>query len=413
MRVIHINNSDNYGGAARVAFRIHHCLSNAGVDSRMWVNYAATCDWTVEGPVSVLQKAMIYIRPHLVSPLRNALRTHNQNMHSPAVLPSRWVRRINESDADIVHLHWVQDEMLSIADIGRIKKPIVWTLHDMWAFCGAEHYTDEFRWREGYHQNNRPQYESGLDLNRWVWKRKCKHWKKPMHIVTSSRWLAGCAQESALMRDWPVSVIQNPIETEQWSPIEQSLARELLGLPKDVPLLLFGAMGGTKDPRKGFDLLLASLEQLRNKAQIRELELVVFGQCAPKNIPDLGFPVHYTGHLHDVLSLRALYSAADAFVLPSRLDNLPSTGIESLACGTAVIAFNIGGIPDMIKHKQNGYIARAFDTLDLSNGIKWVLTKRKISHINNSVRESSVDKFAYATVASAYKEVYSNALTSV
>ncbi|MRH79072.1 glycosyltransferase [Spiribacter sp. C176] len=410
MKVIHLNHSDISGGAARAAYRIHHSLGDAGVDSLMWVNKAKAGDWTVEGPASKVSKALAAVRSHSVRPLVNTLKTGNPIIHSPAILPSQWVKRINASDADIVHLHWVQGEMLSIADIGRIQKPIGWTLHDMWAFCGAEHYTEDHRWREGYRRDNRPSHESGFDLNHWTWQRKRKHWQQPMHIVTPSQWLADCVRKSALMRDWPVSVVANPVDTERWKPLEQSLARELLGLPADVPLLLFGAMGGGRDPRKGFDLLLQALEHLRDDTRAQGMELVIFGQRAPQSPPNLGFPIHYTGHLHDDLSLRALYSAADAMVTPSRQDNLPNTGVEAHACATPVIAFHIGGLPDIVEHQRTGYLAKAFDTEDLAHGIAWVLAQRATGPIGGllgqQARERAEARFAAPVVAAQYRAVY-------
>jgi glycosyltransferase involved in cell wall biosynthesis len=400
MKVINLNHSDISGGAALAAYRIHHALRDAGLDSTMWVNVAVAGDWTVEGPASKWGKALGRVRPQVGGLLRKALRTDNPIIHSPAILSSNWVKRVNASDADVVHLHWVQGEMLSIADIGRIEKPIVWTLHDMWAFCGAEHYTEEFRWREGYRRGNRPAYESGFDLNRWTWERKRKHWKRPMQIVTPSRWLADCVRESALMRDWPVSVIPNCLDTERWEPMEQALARELLGLPADLPLLLFGAMGGGRDPRKGFDLLTAALGNLRG--EIPGLELVVFGQLAPHHPPDLDFPIHYTGHLHDDLSLRVLYSAADAMVVPSRQEAFGQTASEAQACGTPVVAFDIGGLPDIVEHQRTGYLAQAFETEDLAAGIQWVLGE----NLRKQCRERAVARFSNTVVAEQYRAVY-------
>jgi glycosyltransferase involved in cell wall biosynthesis len=411
MRGIHLSHSDISGGAARAAYRIHHALRSSGVDSSMWVNKESAGDWTVRGPSSSFEKAMAVMRPHAASSLVKALRTGNPIIHSPEVLRSRWVKRINGSDADVVHLHWVQGEMLSIADIGRIRKPIVWTLHDMWAFCGAEHYTEDSRWREGYHPDNRPLHEWGFDLNRWTWNRKRKHWQQPMQIVTPSRWLGDCVRESVLMRDWPVTVIPNPIDTDRWQPLPQTLARELLGLPADVPLLLFGAMGGGRDPRKGFDLLQAALQHLRDAPEGKGVELVVFGQLAPKSSPDLGFPIHYTGHLHDDLSLRALYSAADTLVLPSRQDNLPNTGVESLACGTPVVAFDVCGLLDIVAHQRTGYLAEAFDTDDLASGIQWVLAdSRRYDQISANARSDAVARFASLVVASQYQRVCETAI---
>jgi len=408
MKVIHLNHSDINGGAARAAYRIHHALRASGVDSRMWVNRAAAGDWTVEGPNSNREKLMAAFRPLLARPMIGALKTRNLISHSPAVYPSSWVRRINSSDADLVHLHWVQGEMLSIADIGRIKKPIVWTLHDMWAFCGAEHYTEELRWREGYRRNNRPSYEFGFDLNRWTWLRKLKHWKQPMHIVTPSQWLGNCVRESALMRDWPLDVISYPIDIERWKPISQSVARRLLGLPQETPLLLYGAMGGGRDPRKGYDLLLSALSHLRGK--IPNLELVVFGQLAPPSSSNYDLPIHYTGHLHDDVSLRLLYSAVDVFALPSRQDNLPLTCMESLSCGTPVVAFNNSGPTSMIEHMKTGYLSQAFDTLDFATGIRWVFEHLDLSDLRNSARRYAEDNFNPIRISNQYCSVYDKVL---
>jgi glycosyltransferase involved in cell wall biosynthesis len=344
----------------------------------------------------------------MVSPLVKTLKTGNPIIHSPGLLPSQWVKRINASDADIVHLHWFQGEMLSISDIGRIHKPIAWTLHDMWAFCGAEHYTEDDRWREGYLGNNRPAYESGFDLNRWSWHRKRKHWQHPMHIITPSQWLADCTRQSALMRDWPVDVVSYPIDIDIWSPIEKKLARKLLGLPQDVPLLLFGAMGGGRDPRKGFDLLINALGEI-NK-QISSLELVVFGQLEPESKPDLGFPIHFTGHLYDDISLRVLYSAADVFALPSRQDNFPLTCMESLACGTPVVAFNISGPPSMIEHKKTGYLADAFDSKDFANGIRYLVQNPAREEFRKSARAYAERCFSPRIVANKYLDIYERIL---
>jgi glycosyltransferase involved in cell wall biosynthesis len=409
MKVLQLSFSDINGGAARAAYRIHHAVRAAGLDSTMLVSVAESGDWTVAGPGSRFARTMARIRPHAAMFHRALLRTGNPVIHSPGVVPSGWPRRLNGSDADVIHLHWVAGEMLSIRDIGRLKKPGVWTLHDMWAFCGAEHYTDDHRWQEGYRRDNRPGYESGFDLNRWTSNRKRKHWRRSMHIVTPSSWLADCVRESALMRDWPVRVVPNPIDTDRWKPLDQGLARSLLGLPAEVPLVLFGAMGGGRDPRKGFDLLLEGLERLRT-GRNHDLHLVVFGQVAARQPPDLGFPIHYTGHLHDDLSLRVLYSAADLLVVPSRLDNLPNTGVEAQACGTPVVAFNTGGLPDIVDHLRTGFLATAFDAAELAKGIRWVLDNSRSENLRANARVRAVSRFSYPVVARQYVEVYAQAM---
>jgi glycosyltransferase involved in cell wall biosynthesis len=226
-----------------------------------------------------------------------------------------------------------------------------------------------------------------------------------MHIVAPSQWLAECARKSKLMQGWPVSVVNNALDTEVWRPVDKAHARALFGLPKDVPLLLFGALGGTADPRKGFDLLLAALENLRGK--IDELELVVFGQLAPKELIDFGFPVRYVGRLHDDLTLAILYSAVDVMVVPSRQEAFGQTASEAHACGTPVVAFDSGGLTDIVKHLQTGYLAMPFDPASLAEGIIWVLSDRA-RHASLSVtsRQRALDRFSYPVVAEQYRKIY-------
>jgi len=407
VNILNLSFSDFSGGAHRAAFRIHQSLRYVDVESRMWVNKTTSGDWTVSGPTTRVAKALSMIRGEVVKPFTNTLKTANPIIHSPSILPSQWVKRINASDANIVHLHWVQCEMLSIADIARIRKPIVWTLHDMWAFCGAEHFAWDNRWRDGYRRDNRPAHESGFDLNRYTWQRKRKHWRRPLQIVCPSQWLADYVSTSALMHEWPVAVVPNPIDTDCWQPIDQPLARKLLGLPQDCSLLLFGALGGGSDHRKGFDLLLAALAHLRSEPRLQNLQLVVFGQLAPQAPPQLGFPVHYTGHLHDDLSLRALYSAADAFVLPSRQDNLPNTGLEAHACGTPVVAFNTGGLPDIVADRVTGALAEPFEPASLAAAIRWVLEEPNRRHqLSTAARSRAERLWAPARIAGLYADIY-------
>lgn len=403
--VLQISYSDSNGGAYRATYRLHRALLDAGIESRMLTRTASLGDWTVSG----LHGSKAVLTDHLRRGVGRALGrlqpSPQPGVRSVAALPSQWPQRINSLDADLVHLHWINNEMLSIGDIARIRKPLAWTLHDMWAFCGAEHYTDDTRWKSGYCAHNRSNRAGGLDIDRWVWTRKCRSWQRPIDIITPSRWLADCVRDSRLMRDWPTTVIPNAIDTGSWAPVDKRLARGLLQLPVDVPLVAFGALGGAADPRKGFDLLQAALPLLRRT--LPELQLVVFGQMTPRQPPDMGFPTHYSGHLHDDLSLRLLYSAVDAFVIPSRQDNLPNTGLEALACATPVVAFDTGGLPDIVQHQYNGFLAEAFLPESLAAGLEWVLTdQQRHGCLCQQARDSAVQRFSPALVARLHQEAY-------
>jgi glycosyltransferase involved in cell wall biosynthesis len=409
LKVLCINFSDIAGGAARAAYRLHQALRAEGVDSMMEVVKATSGDWTVSSPGGSLFKLGTYVRPQIAALARSLMKTDRPSPMSPSVLPSCWPDMINKSNADIVQLHWLCAEMLSVEDIGRIQKPVVWTFHDMWPFCGAEHVSSDNRWREGYTATNRPTHERGFDLNRWVWNRKRKAWKKPSQIVTPSHWLAECVRQSALMGEWPVTSIPNAIDTETWQPIDRAVTRKMMGLPQEAKLIAFGAMSDGQAHHKGFDLLLAALGHLRG--QLSGLEIIIFGQSRPKVVPDLGFPIRYTGQLHDDLSLRVLYSAADALVIPSRIDNLPNTGVEALACGTPIVAFDTCGLSDIVSHQRTGWLAKAFDVADLAEGIKWVLDEQ--AHHGNLpkfAREHAMRRFSYPVIANQYRALYERVL---
>ena len=409
MNVAIVNQTDIIGGAARAAYRIHHALREYGVNSRMFVDRSTSGDSTVIKPVDFVKKAEGFIRPQLDRVIVNSLMsTGNRSLHSVSVLPSGWPKRLNVSDIDLVNLHWVAGGMMSIGDIAKIKKPVVWTLHDMWPFCGTEHYADGDRWASGYDRCNRPKADSGFDLDRWAWKQKIKLWKNSnFSIICPSNWMAKVAKKSILFERSLIQVIPNAIDTNVWRPINRLLAREILGLPCDKRLVLFGALGAGADHRKGFDLLMKSIEILDNKDL--NYELVVFGGLRPEKPLPTKCKVHYCGALHDDISLSLLYSAVDVFVIPSRMDNLPNTGIEAQACGTPVVAFDVGGLGDIVQHGVTGYLAAEDDVADLSKGIEWV-----INHSDDKLRDESrmeaVKKWSPGVVAKQYHDLYAKVM---
>jgi glycosyltransferase involved in cell wall biosynthesis len=433
LKILHVNASDIGGGAARAAYRIHRSLvehgAAHGLSSQMRVISSLSDDPTViSGPPIGQSPIWRRLQPRLAQQARRGFRTGNPTLHSiawPATgMGAELQHRHRQGQADLAHLHWLGDGTLSIEEIGRLLMPLVWTMHDQWAFCGAEHYTSpplpgksassDERFAAGYSPASRPAHEAGPDLNRRTWLRKRRAWRRPIHIVCPSHWLADCARRSTLMGEWPITVIPNPIDLTVWAPCDQAQARALLGLPADRPLVLFGAIGGSADPRKGADLLLEALQRLRSQVAgtpLEQLELVVFGQSRPAQPPDLGFPIHYSGPLHDDLSLRLLYAAADVFVIPSRQDNLPNTGLEAHACGTPVVAFATGGLVDIVDHHVTGALAEPFDPLSLAAAIRWVLEDpQRRRQLGAAARQRAERLWDPPRVAGLYAEVYGQAL---
>ncbi|MCP5272937.1 MAG: glycosyltransferase [Burkholderiaceae bacterium] len=406
MQVAHLSYSDLDGGAARAAWRLHRALREAGADSRMWVHRRQSDDWAVQGPDTLGARLKTEVRILAGHTLSRVLGGDRPALPTLAALPSGLPARARRQGADLLHLHWIGGEVASVGEIGRLAAPAVWTLHDLWPFCGAEHYPDGERWQPGYTRANRPAGEPGWDVDRWVWARKRRHWRRPLQLVAPSRWMAGRAAASALMGGWPCRVIPNAIDIERWAPVDAAPARRLLGLPPDVPLLLFGASGGGSDPRKGFDLLAEALGRLRAAGTHPRLELAVFGQGPPRQPPVLSHPVHWLGRLQDDASLRLCYAAADAFVLPSRQDNLPNTGVEALACGTPVVAFDVGGLPDLVDPGRTGHLARPGDTDDLARGIAWALDPARQPALRAQCRAKAVATFSAPEVARQHLALY-------
>lgn len=417
MKILHISTTTDHGGAARASYRLHKSLLENGLNSQMRVLHSSTVDPTVHaGSFRHLKHRLIDKLKHRMLE-RSQLGWHTDNpiLHTFGQSSARLVEELNNSDADILHLHWISG-MLSVEDIGRLRKPIVWTLHDMWAFCGGEHYApddEQARFRVGYRPDNRPAGERGPDLNRRTWQAKQRAWSNQRFtLVSPSHWLAACVRDSALLGKHPVHVVPNPIETDYpWRPLPQEVARAALDLPKAAKLILMGADGGVRDPRKGGDLLRAAVARVTEQTQGIDVRLVIYGQDAASNRESWPCPVHWLGTVRDDRVLALAYSAADVMVVPSRQDNLPYTAVEAQACGTPVVAFDIGGLPDIVKHGQTGWLAKPFDSVSLASGITKILIDSSMEdYYRINSRNRALEKFTPHFAAKKYIEIYENLL---
>jgi glycosyltransferase involved in cell wall biosynthesis len=412
MKILIVNTYDILGGAARAAYRLHRSLLSAGIDSKMLVQTKKSDDYTVIPVYGInkIGKFISLIRPTLDQIPLKFYKNRIKTPFSPAWLPfSKVVEKINEINPDIVHLHWISGGMIKIEDLAKINKPIVWTLHDNWAFTGGCH----IKWNcERYTDSCGACPVLGsdkeYDLSKKGWIRKNKVFKKiNMVIVSPSKWLYDCSKKSSLLKDKIHKVIPNPIDVDLFKPVDKSISRKIWNLPRDKKLIAFGAVSATNDINKGFKELSEALYKITDK---KNIELVVFGSSKPKNPPDFGFKTHYLGHLHDDISLIILYNAVDVTIVPSLQENLANTIMESLVCGTPVVAFNVGGNSDMIEHLKNGYLAKPFDTDDLRNGIEWVLNTVNYDELCKNAREKILREFDSKIVAKKYIELYEEVL---
>jgi glycosyltransferase involved in cell wall biosynthesis len=416
MNVLLVSNADRLGGAARAAYRLHQGLQQAKVNSHLAVQIKSSSDPSVTATYSPFGTGQV------ISGMRLALdalplKAYPQRSKDFSLqwVPNRTVPP-NPIVPDIVNLHWTNFGYRSIESAAQFRQPIVWTLHDMWAFTGGCHYAATCdRYQQSCGRCPQLGSDRDWDLSRWVWQRKAKIWKQlDLTIVAPSRWLADCARSSSLFNDVPIEWIPHGIDVQVYQPIDQRIARSLLQLPQDRRLILLGAYGGIADQRKGFHLLQPALEQLANQWS-EQADLVVFGSSAPQQSIDLGFKIHYLGTLQDDVSLALVYAAADLFVAPSVQDNLPNTVLEAMACGTPCVAFKIGGMPDLIQHRWNGYLAEPFQLDDLAQGLSWVLEQISnpeptVRLLGSRCRETVLQNFQQDLQAKRYIKLFEQCL---
>jgi glycosyltransferase involved in cell wall biosynthesis len=417
MKITIVNTSDIRGGAAIAALRLFKTIRKTFPETLMLVREKLGSERGVIGlNRSFWKKIFIKTRFYLeiFSFMFRAESRERWFAFSTAAFGQDIVRRQEILNADIIHLHWINNGFLTPATIKKLVetgKPLVWSLHDMWAFTGGCHYPGTC---EKFMKNcgNCPflKSPSEKDLSYRIHNQKLKSYAEGnISFIAVSNWMAENARKSSLIGNRRIEVIPNPIDTDIYKPGVKSEIREKLGLPRDKFLIISGA-ANLNDKRKGFAFLLQALHEMKEKRPdiSEKFGLITFGKSsAVVNTP---IPVYPQAYLKDDYSIAKLYQAADVFVLPTLEDNLPSTVMESLSCGTPVVAFNTGGIPDMVDHLQNGYLAELKNTGELANGIHWVEKHSDLSLLHNTCRKKVVENFSNEVVSAKYIEFYRSML---
>jgi glycosyltransferase involved in cell wall biosynthesis len=406
MKILHFNQRDD-GGAGRAMLRLHQGLRAENIESFAFVQVKTSDDEYISVPESLLGKlsAKLKLGEHIAHIPLKFYKNRTEVHFSPSMAPDDLISVVERVNPDIVHLHWINHGFLRIETLKKFKRPIVWTLHDMWPFTGGCHYSNDCtRYTQGCGSCPVLGSTQMNDLSQKIWKRKNSAWQDvDLTIAAPSNWMADCARESSLFRDRRIEVIPNGINISDFKPINRQTARQLMNLPADKHLVLFGA-ANVQDLRKGMHLLMPALHQLHSNGMRDKVELLVFGGAA--QLEDVDFKVNYLGRLTDNISLSLAYSAADVFIAPSLEDNLPNTLVESLACGTPGVAFNIGGIPDIIDHMHNGYLAKPFEPESLAEGIKWVLQSGQTQPLALNSHQKAERTFELATQSRHYITLY-------
>lgn len=400
MKVLLVSSYRSKGGAARAASRLTDALTAAGVE----VEYRSI----YPQQMNTWQK-LHYLARVAYDRVPALLVARKRSMFSSGALANdSLINSINESDADLLHLHWVNGGGLSVDDLHRINKPIVWTLHDMWGFTGGCHYDAGCNgFVSGCGRCPLLKSDNPADLSAMGSEQKTRAYAQVenLTIVGLSSWMVESAQKSTAMRGLAIKKLPNPINVDVFRPEDRSLTRARLGVSPTTRLVAFGAVAAVGDERKGFNKLLSALCLLKEQGNL-DIELAVFGGSGSEHSQNTFYKTHYFGHITCDEELRDLYSAADVMVVPSLQEAFGQTATEAMACGTPVVAFGATGLLDIIDHMQNGYLASPFKVSSLAEGIAWILTSDNTDRLRNQARAKAVAEFSYDRVADLYLSLY-------
>lgn len=413
MKILHINLSDRIGGAPIAMHRIHVELRRQGVDSHILSSSLSSPDIAktndeIHQIASGIGRVVFQLKYRLSRQLTKLQNDPSSFYCSTNLFRNNLVSRINEINPDIVNLHWVGADILRIEDLPKIKQPIVWTLMDMWPFCGAEHYDFTNRSTVGYTKESRDSRATGFDWNRHTWRRKMKSWKDiSLTTISPSTWIQQRCMDSALWKgrdDCQHTVIPFGLDVDTFKPRDKAVCRQKHKLQGDKPLLLFGA-DNIASPMKGMSWLIEALQSLNSDGLPFRIAFFGRGQISKH----LGSSIEHVGlgKIDSPETLSEIYNCADLMLVPSRLESFGQTASEAQACGIPVVSFDASGLKDIVVHKKTGYRAQCYETTDLANGIRWCLSdedRRIQMGVTASQRAHKI--FDRTVVARQYIDVY-------
>lgn len=421
LKVVHLNTYDGNGGAGRACLRLSHALTRNGVNSKVLVFYKFGNDPVV---VNLSQRVFAKLRAIFnIMAERYLARIFVKALKTPFSL--QWfgrsvLNRCELRDADVIHIHWINHGFLSpkvLAELAELEKPVVWTFHDSNAFTGGCHVRYGC---EHFHRQcgNCPllRFSGKDDISRRNWLAKQKAYSElNFHVIAPSNWMAGSVKQSSLLGLRATTVIPNTIETDVFKPYVKAEAKKILKIPAHHFVIMSGFMPSKNDKHKGTQYLIEALNELAARPEIPNelIELVIFGNKDENNMPQFPFKTTFLGTIDKDEHLAKCYAAADAFVTPSLEDNLPNTVMESLACATPVIAFTTGGIPDMVQHLSNGYLAKYESATDLADGIEWLFLHENKEAIQKEARRTILKHFAPEVIATKHEELYQSLLNAM
>ena len=417
MRVLIVNTSERAGGAAVAAGRLLEALNNNGVKAKMLVRDKTTDNLMVSTLPQTWRLHWHFLWERICIWWHMRLKRQHLFEIDIANVGTDITQLAEFQEADVIHLHWINQGMLSLRDIRRILdsgKPVVWTMHDIWPATAICHLTMDCRQFESRCRDCRllPGGGGANDLAARVWRRKQQMLAgRRVTFVTCSQWLCSEARRSALLSGQDICAIPNPIDTHRYRPADKRAARQATGLPLEGRIILFASQRVT-NPNKGMAYLTEACRLMASMHPecSKTTTIAILGGHAEEIAGRLPFPTLALGYVNDEQRIAAVYNAADVFVLPSLSENLPNTIMEAMACGVPSVAFRVGGIPEMIDHGRNGYVANFRDAADLANGMHYVLYEADRQALRDNCLQKVATQYSQQSIAKQYVEVYERAL---
>lgn len=397
MRVLHINGTA-YGGAANFVIELHEQLINEKIDSYVYLPKNRNVRKLIK-PSSFFFKFNFILKIFLKKIFNKFILKSNQTITLGIFKSFEIEKIIKKVNPDIIHLHWIGNEFISIKEILKIKIPIVWTLHDMWAFLPFDHYKIEKSPKRNILSKKFEDY-----VNNYFLQKKRKLIKKKLKLIPTSSWMKTKLIESKIFFNKQIYKIPCAIDFKNWYSEDKNLSRNLLSIKGNKKIIFFIAMGGNNS-RKGLDLLVQSLKLVNF-----DYQLIVAGDQFPKYLDE--DKVIFFDNPKDLVTRRLLYSVSDVLAVPSRQESFGLVALEASACNTPSIIFEDNGLSEIIVHKKNGYIAKKDDIEDYANGINWLLTnldKKKFDLFN--IRSFVKKKFDIDMISKEYLKVYEDLIS--
>lgn len=413
MKVLIVNTFERRGGAAVAANRLTVALRHQGVSATMLVRSKISKAHYVVGLDDSFLDIARFVWERLCIMLLNRFNKKDLFAVSLANTGVDITKLPEFKEADIIHLHWINQGMISLKGVRKIMssgKPVIWTMHDMWPCTGICHHArecDRFTAECGHCPFIRDG-KSAKDISYINLKRKKKICaKSKIAFIACSRWLLGKAQASTLLKDHDVISIPNPIDTSLFCRKDKNEARQRLSLPTDKKLVLFGSVK-TTDKRKGIDYFIDACNNIvaANAESKKQIALVVCGESSVTLRDKLPFDTYSLPYINSDAGMVDVYNAVDVYVTPSLEENLPNMIMEAMACGVPCVGFEVGGIPEMIDHLHNGYVAKYRSAEDLAKGIRWILFEDDYAELSDAALRKAHETYAEREVARQYIEVY-------